>query len=264
MKKFFKSSYLVLIILFLYAPILVTGVYSFNSAKSRGVWGGFTFDWYKELLERDDIMEALSVTIVCAVIAAVVATVIGSMAAYGIGSNHKKKKNSFILSLAYIPMLNADIVTGISLMLLFTIAGLELSFMTMVLSHITFCIPYVILSVLPKVRQLDWSLYDAARDLGCTPAKSFRKVIFPELLPGILTGFLLALTMSLDDFIISNFTTGSGANNLSTLIYTAKMGLKPEFRALSTVIFGLIFIILIIVNVVALKKTKNTKRGNEI
>ena len=161
-------------------------------------------------------------------------------------------------------MLNADIVTGISLMLLFTIAGLELSFMTMVLSHITFCIPYVILSVLPKVRQLDWSLYDAARDLGCTPTRSFWKVIFPELLPGILTGFLLALTMSLDDFIISNFTTGSGANNLSTLIYTAKMGLKPEFRALSTVIFGVIFIILIAVNIGALKKQKTTKRGNEI
>ena len=263
MKKFFKSSYLVLIILFLYAPILVTAVYSFNSAKSRGVWEGFTFDWYKELLERDDIIEALSVTIVCALIAALVATIIGSMAAYGIGSK-QKKGNSFILSLAYIPMLNADIVTGISLLLLFTIAGLELSFMTMVLSHITFCIPYVILSVLPKVRQLDWSLYDAARDLGCTPTRSFWKVIFPELLPGILTGFLLALTMSLDDFIISNFTTGSGANNLSTLIYTAKMGLKPEFRALSTVIFGIIFIILIIVNVVALKKQKNNKRGNEI
>ena len=153
-----------------------------------------------------------------------VATVIGSMAAYGIGSG-KQKKSPFILSLAYIPMLNADIVTGVSLMLLFTIAGMELSFMTMVLSHITFCIPYVILSVLPKVRQLDMSLYDAARDLGCTPVKSFWKVVFPELLPGILTGFLLSLTMSLDDFIISNFTTGSGANNLSTLIYTAKMGL---------------------------------------
>lgn len=262
MKKFFKSSYLTLIILFLYAPILVTAVYSFNSSKSRGTWGGFTFDWYKELLEREDIMEALSVTLVCAIIAALVATVIGSMAAYGIGSS--KKKSPFILSLAYIPMLNADIVTGISLMLLFTIAGLELSFMTMVLSHITFCIPYVILSVLPKVRQLDWSLYDAARDLGCTPTRSFWKVIFPELLPGILTGFLLALTMSLDDFIISNFTTGSGANNLSTLIYTAKMGLKPEFRALSTIIFGVIFIILIAVNIGALKKQKTTKRGNEI
>ena len=260
MRKFFKSSYLVLIILFLYAPILVTAVYSFNSAKSRGVWEGFTFNWYAELFERDDIMEALSVTIVCALIAALVATIIGSMAAYGIGS--KKKDNSLILSLAYIPMLNADIVTGISLMLLFTIAGMELSFFTMVLAHITFCIPYVILSVLPKVRQLDWSLYDAARDLGCTPARSFWKVIFPELLPGILTGFLLALTMSLDDFIISNFTTGSGANNLSTLIYTAKMGLKPEFRALSTIIFGVIFIILVAVNIGAVKKQK--KGGNEI
>lgn len=263
MKKFLKSSYLTLIILFLYAPILVTAVQSFNSAKSRGVWGGFTFGWYKELFSRDDIMEALGVTLICAIIASLVATLIGSMAAYGIGSS-KKKSHSVILSLAYIPMLNADIVTGISLMLLFTLVGLELSFTTMVLSHITFCIPYVILSVLPKVRQLDWSLYDAARDLGCTPTKSFWKVIFPELLPGILTGFLLALTMSLDDFIISNFTTGSGANNLSTLIYSAKLGLKPEFRALSTIIFAVIFIILIVVNIVSLKKQKKIEGGNEI
>lgn len=263
MKKFLKNSYIALILLFLYAPILVTAVYSFNSSKSRGVWSGFTFDWYSELFSREDIMEALVVTLVCGVISALVATVIGSMAAYGIGSS-RKTKSSLILSLAYIPMLNADIVTGISLMLLFTIAGMELSFVTMLLSHITFCIPYVLLSVLPKVRQLDWSLYDAAQDLGCTPTKSFWKVIFPELLPGILTGFLLSLTMSLDDFVISNFTTGSGANNLSTLIYTSKMGLKPEFRALSTIIFGVILVLLIIVNIVALKKSKKQDRRLDV
>ena len=258
MKKISKC-YIGLVLAFLYTPIVVLMVYSFNESKSRGVWKGFTFDWYASLFQNESIMSSLRTTLLCGILAALVATVIGSMAAYGIAKS--RKKSSLILSIAYVPMLNAEIVTGVSLMLLFTLAGLEFGFFTMLLSHITFCIPYVILAVLPKAKQLDWSLYDAAQDLGCTPIHSFWKIMFPELLPGILTGFLLSLTMSIDDFIISFFTTGNGVNNLSIEIYTmAKRGIKPEINALSTIMFAVILANLIIANIGAVKKD-TTKKG---
>ena len=263
MKKLSKV-YLGIVLAFLYAPIVVLMVYSFNESKSRAVWKGFTFDWYRQLFSNDAIMSALYTTLLCGFLAALIATVIGSMAAYGLGMRGARG-GGFILSLAYIPMLNAEIVTGVSLMLLFTLMGLDLGFFTMLISHITFCIPYVILTVLPKVRQLDWSLYDAAQDLGCTPWNSFWRVIFPELLPGIGTGFLLALTMSIDDFIISFFTTSNGVSNLSITIYTmAKRGIKPEINALSTIMFSVIFVILLIANFGAVKKEKEKKKGIRI
>ena len=263
MKKLSKA-YLGLVLLFLYAPIVVLMVYSFNASKSRAVWHGFTFDWYKQLFSNDAIMSALYTTLLCGFLAALISTVIGTMAAYGLGRG-KRKGTSLILSIAYIPMLNAEIVTGVSLMLLFTFIGLDLGFFTMLIAHITFCIPYVILTVLPKVRQLDWSLYDAAQDLGCTPWNSFWRVIFPELLPGIGTGFLLALTMSIDDFIISFFTTGNGVSNLSISIYTmAKRGIKPEINALSTIMFAVIFIILIAANVGSAKNQNDKKRSMNV
>lgn len=262
MKKLSKC-YIGLVLAFLYLPIAVLMVYSFNASKSRGVWKGFTFDWYLQLFGNESIMTSLYTTLICGVLAALVATIIGAMAAYGIAK--AKSKSSLILSVAYIPMLNAEIVTGVSLMLLFTWLKLELGFFTMLLSHITFCIPYVILAVLPKARQLDWSLYDAAQDLGCTPMRSFWKIMFPELLPGILTGFLLSLTMSIDDFIISFFTTGNGVNNLSIEIYTmAKRGIKPEINALSTIMFAVILAILIIANIGAAKKDNTKKRSMRI
>ncbi|MBQ2840491.1 MAG: ABC transporter permease [Oscillospiraceae bacterium] len=261
--KRISKCYIGLVLAFLYAPIVVLMVYSFNSSKSRAVWQGFTFDWYRDLFSNDVIMGSLYTTLLCGVLAALVATVIGSMAAYGLGKN-KKAKSALVLSVAYIPMLNAEIVTGVSLMLLFTLIGLDLGFFTMLISHITFCIPYVILAVLPKVRQLDWSLYDAAQDLGCTPMQSFWRIMFPELLPGIGTGFLLSLTMSIDDFIISFFTTGNGVSNLSITIYTmAKRGIKPEINALSTIMFTVILAILVIANVGAAKKD-NKKRSMRI
>ncbi len=263
MKKLSKV-YIGLVLAFLYAPIAVLMVYSFNESKSRAVWKGFTLDWYRQLFSNDAIMSALYTTLLCGLLAALIATVIGSMAAYGLGMRGSRG-GSIVLSLAYIPMLNAEIVTGVSLMLLFTLMGLDLGFFTMLISHITFCIPYVILSVLPKVRQLDWSLYDAAQDLGCTPWNSFWRVIFPELLPGIGTGFLLALTMSIDDFIISFFTTGNGVSNLSISIYTmAKRGIKPEINALSTIMFTVIFVILLLANFGAVKKEKEKKKGIRI
>ena len=258
MKKISKC-YIGLVLAFLYTPIVILMVYSFNASKSRGVWKGFTFDWYVSLFKNESIMGSLRTTLLCGILAALVATVIGSMAAYGIAKS--KKNSSLILSVAYVPMLNAEIVTGVSLMLLFTLIGLEFGFFTMLLSHITFCIPYVILAVLPKAKQLDWSLYDAAQDLGCTPTHSFWKIMFPELLPGILTGFLLSLTMSIDDFIISFFTTGNGVNNLSIEIYTmAKRGIKPEINALSTIMFAVILAVLIIANLGTAKKD-TTKKG---
>lgn len=263
MKKLSKV-YLSLVLLFLYAPIIVLMVYSFNASKSRAVWHGFTFDWYVQLFSNEAIMSALYTTILCGFLAALISTIIGSAAAYGLGRG-ARKGTSLILSIAYIPMLNAEIVTGVSLMLLFTFIGLDLGFFTMLISHITFCIPYVILTVLPKVRQLDWSLYDAAQDLGCTPWNSFWRVIFPELLPGIGTGFLLALTMSIDDFIISFFTTGNGVSNLSISIYTmAKRGIKPEINALSTIMFVVIFVILIAANLGSVKKQNEKKRSMNV
>lgn len=255
--KRLSKCYIGLVLLFLYAPIAVLMVYSFNKSKSRANWQGFTLDWYRQLFSNESIMNALYTTLLCGLLAALIATVIGSMAAYGLGKN-KKAKSALVLSVAYIPMLNAEIVTGVSLMLLFTLMGLDLGFFTMLLSHITFCIPYVLLAVLPKVRQLDWSLYDAAQDLGCTPTQSFWRIMFPEMAPGIFTGFLLALTMSIDDFIISFFTTGNGVSNLSISIYTmAKRGIKPEINALSTIMFTAILLILIITNVGAAKKENN-------
>lgn len=265
MKKLSKI-YLGLVLVFLYAPIVVLMVYSFNASKSRAVWQGFTFDWYRTLFENEALMSALYTTLLCGILAALISTIIGSMAAYGLGSRGRQNgASAVVLSIAYIPMLNAEIVTGVSLMLLFTLMGLDLGFFTMLIAHITFCIPYVILTVLPKVRQLDWSLYDAAQDLGCTPWNSFWRVIFPELLPGIGTGFLLALTMSIDDFIISFFTTGDGVSNLSISIYTmAKRGIKPEINALSTIMFTVIFVILLLANIGSLRKEKEKKRGIRI
>ncbi len=264
MKKLSKC-YIGLVLAFLYAPIVVLMVFSFNASKSRANWQGFTLDWYRQLFSNDSLMSSLYTTLLCGLLAALVATVIGSMAAYGLAKG-KGKSSTLVLSVAYIPMLNAEIVTGVSLMLLFTLMGLDLGFFTMLLSHITFCIPYVILAVLPKARQLDWSLYDAAQDLGCTPVQSFWRIMFPELLPGVFTGFLLSLTMSIDDFIISFFTTGNGVSNLSISIYTmAKRGIKPEINALSTIMFTAILIILIVANVGAAKKDRNkTKRSMRI
>ncbi len=260
MRKKLEKAYIGLVLLFLYAPIIVLMVYSFNNSKSRAVWNGFTFKWYAELFSDRVIMSSLSTTFLCGFLAAVIATIIGSCAAYGLGGK-RRASNAFVLSVAYIPMLNAEIVTGVSLMLLFTLLKLNFGFFTMLLSHVTFCIPYVILSVLPKVRQLDVSLSDAAQDLGCTPWQAFWKITIPELLPGIGTGFLLSLTMSIDDFIISFFTTGNGVSNLSITIYTmAKRGIKPEINALSTLMFTAILILLIVVNASAAKRDKKLKK----
>ena len=252
-RKIISDFYMVLILIFLYAPILTMMVLSFNQSKSRARWGGFTLDWYLQMFDSRSIMSALSTTLIIAFVSAL-RHVIGTAAAIAIQSMRLVPR-TIIMGITNIPMLNADIVTGISLMLSFIAFGVSLGFKTVLIAHITFNIPYVILSVMPKLKQTDKSTYEAALDLGATPLQAFFKVVFPDILPGVLSGFLLSFTMSLDDFIITHFTKGAGINTLSTLIYSeVRRGIKPSMYALSTVIFLTVLILLLIVNFRSFKK----------
>lgn len=247
MKKL-QKLYLYLILVFLYAPIIIMIIYSFNESKYR-VWTGFSFKWYIELFQDGQIMAALSNTLLVAVVASVLSTIFGTIAAIGIDSL-KKWRRSAVMNITMLPVLNPDIVTGIALMLLFYMAKLPTGRLTLILAHMSFCIPYVILSVLPKLKQADNRTYEAALDLGATPALATWKVTIPEIMPGVITGFLMAFTLSIDDFIISYFTTGPGVENLSILIYNAaKKGVSPSINALSALLFAVIMLLLIIINV---------------
>lgn len=254
MKKALKGLYLTLIELFLYLPIGTLMVLSFNSGKTMNAWTGFSLDWYEEMFQSQQIMEALKNTLTIAFWAATIATVIGVAACIGLNSMREKSR-SLLMGLNNIPLLNADIVTGISLMLSFLLFGISLNYGTVLFAHITFCIPYVILSVMPKFRQLQNHTYEAALDLGASPVYAFFKVVLPDIMPGIISGFLLSFTMSVDDFVITHFTRGVGINTLSTLIYSqVKVGIRPTLYALSTVIFVTVLIILIVVNIISNKK----------
>lgn len=246
--KALGGCYTALIFLFLYAPIVVLIVFSFNKTKSVGSWGGFSLDWYKVLFEDREIIQALTNTLSIALIAAVVATIVGTAAAFGIHRMKRWLKNT-VMNVTYIPVLNPDIVTGVSLLLLFIFIGLKLGYSSLLLAHISFCIPYVIISVLPKLTQLNPNTYEAAMDLGATPLKAFFKAVLPEIMPGVVTGFLLSITLSIDDFVISFFTTGPGVNTLSIHIYTmTRRGIKPEINALSSIMFVVVLVLLVIVN----------------
>lgn len=248
LRQFFHDFYLALILLFLYAPIITMMVLSFNNTKSRTLWGGFTTKWYLEMFQSQAIMNALYNTLLIAFVSALVATILGTIAAIGINSM-KKFPKTIVMGLNNIPMLNSDIVTGISLMLAFIAFGISLGFKTVLIAHITFNVPYVILSVMPKLKQTSRYTYEAAMDLGASPLQAFFKVIFPDILPGVLSGFLMAFTMSLDDFIITHFTKGAGINTLSTLIYSeVRRGIKPSMYALSTLIFMTVLVLLLITN----------------
>ncbi len=243
-----KKIYIALIFLFLYAPILTLMVLSFNASRTRAKWGGFTLKWYGELFQNRIILEALSNTLLIAFLSAVISTVIGTVACLAM-DRMKRRSRAVLMGITNIPMLNAEIVTGISLMLLFISMGVRFGFGTILLSHITFNIPYVILSVMPRMKQLNPSTFEAAMDLGASRLRAFFSVVFPDLLPGILSGFLMAFTMSLDDFIITHFTKGPGIDTLSTKIYTeVKKGIKPEMYALSTLIFVAVLLLLFLVN----------------
>lgn len=247
-KNVSRKIYIALIFIFLYAPIATLIVLSFNASKTRAKWGGFTLKWYQSLFENEVILQALWNTLLIALLSALIATVIGTVACISMQSM-KKRNRSILMGITNIPMLNAEIVTGISLMLLFISLGMKFGFLTILLAHITFNIPYVILSVMPRMKQLNPSTYEAALDLGASHLQAFFKVVFPDILPGILSGFLMAFTMSLDDFIITHFTKGPGIDTLSTKIYTeVKKGIKPEMYALSAIIFVSVLILLLLVN----------------
>ena len=271
MKKFIERFYVGLILLFLYAPILVLIVFSFNDSKSRTIWEGFTFRWYIELFQDDLVMSSLWTTISVALLAAIIATIVGTISAIGI-SNMSKLPRTAVLTVNNLPVMNPDIITGVSLMLLFVALNIELGFHTLLLAHITFNIPYVILSVMPKIRQLDKHVYEAAIDLGAAPFKAFMKVVLPDIVPGVITGFIIALTLSIDDFVISYFTSGSGAQTLATTIYSmTKKRVSPEINALSTIMFVTVLILLIVVNLRQKRddeklkmQTKNLKREGEL
>ena len=248
MKKTVRNIYLGLILFLMYAPIVTLIVLSFNASKSRAKWGGFTLKWYASLFQDKAIMTALYNTLIIALLSAVLATVVGTAASIGINAM-KGRSKTIMMGITNIPILNSEILTGISLMLLFIAFRVTLGFSTILLAHITFCIPYVILSVMPKLKQTSKSTYEAAQDLGAGPVSAFFKVVFPDILPGIVSGFLMAFTMSLDDFIITHFTKGPGVDTLSTKIYAeVRKGIRPEMYALSTLLFVSVLVLMILVN----------------
>ncbi|MBE7038150.1 MAG: ABC transporter permease [Ruminococcaceae bacterium] len=260
LKKIAKNFYLFLVFVFMYAPIVVMAIYSFNDSRSRTTqWKGFTFKWYIRLFEDSQILKALETTLVIAIVSAVVATIIGTLASIGISRMNKKLKN-VVMGVTQLPVLNPDIVTGISLMILFVFLKIKLGKYSLLLSHIAFNIPYVIISVLPKFTQLNKSVYEVALDLGATPQYAYRKVVLPQIMPGIITGFLLSVTLSVDDFVISFFTAGTGATNLSIYIYSAiSKKYNPSINALSTIMFVVIFLLLLIINSRSKNDNKKTK-----
>lgn len=256
MKKFFAQSYIWILLVLLYAPLVFIAIFSFTESRVLGNWTGFSTQLYQNLFSggmqgASSLMSAVKNTVLIAVAAAVVSTVLGTIAAIGIFNLRGKKRNT-IQFLNNIPMLNPDIITGVSLFLLFVFLGVSQGYTTVILAHITFCTPYVVLSVMPKLAQMNPNVYEAALDLGATPGQALRKVMIPQLRPGMVSGFILAFTMSLDDFAVTFFTRGTiGLDTLSTYIYTdaRKGGLTPELRPLMTIIFAIILILLVIINV---------------
>ena len=262
MKKTARNIYLGLILFLMYAPIVTLIVLSFNASKSRAKWGGFTLHWYSSLFQDKAIMAALYNTLLIALVSAILATIIGTAASIGINAM-KSKSKTIMMGITNIPILNSEIVTGISLMLLFIACRVTLGFSTILLAHITFCIPYVILSVMPKLKQTNKSTYEAAQDLGAGPIYAFFKVVFPEIWPGVVSGFLMAFTMSLDDFIITHFTKGPGVDTLSTKIYAeVRKGIRPEMYALSTLLFVSVLVLMICVNA-SPKESKDVKKTSQ-
>ncbi len=255
MKKVFSRLYLFIIFIFLYAPIAVLIVLSFNDSRTRAKWGGFTLRWYAAMFRNETIMDALRNTLLIAVLSALIATLLGLTAALSL-NRMKQRKRTFVMGIINIPMLNAEIVTGISLMLIFIALGqflsrwgymVEFGFGTVLIGHITFNLPYTVLLILPKLRQINTSTYEAALDLGASRFLAFRKVILPDIMSGIVSGFMMAFTLSLDDFVITHFTKGPGFDTLSTKIYTeVRKGIKPEMYALSTLMFVTILLLLLL------------------
>lgn len=268
--KVLSKIYTGLILLFLFAPIAIMIVFSFNGQQSTAVMSGFSFRWYEALADNARLLESLRNTLILAFSAAIVSTIMGTAAAVGIFRLRKKYLRVALDTVTNIPMINPDIITGISLMLMFVFVGRlfglanKLSFWTMLIAHITFCLPYVILQVLPKLQQMDKSLPEAAMDLGCTPLRAFFKVELPELMPGILTGMIMAFTLSLDDFVISYFTMGEDFQTLPIFIFNmTKRDVKPTVYALATVIFFVILALLMLSNLFDSETSKSLKEAKK-
>ena len=267
MKRFFAQCYIWLLLIVLYAPIVFIAIFSFTESKVLGNWTGFSTKLYSNLFTGDmqgtgSLMQAIENTLIIALISSCVATVLGTIAAIGIHNMRGKSKQA-ITFLNNIPMLNPDIITGVSLFLLFVFLHISQGYVTVVLAHITFCTPYVVLSVLPKLTQMNPNIYEAALDLGATPFQALRKVLLPMLKPGMISGFILAFTMSLDDFAVTFFTRGTiGLDTLSTYIYTdaRKGGLTPELRPLITLMFVGVLVLLIVINI---RKIRNARKTAE-
>ena len=251
--RWLSSLYVWLVMLFLYAPIAVLIVFSFNDSKSRNTWTGFTLRWYEELFHDRVIIQSF-------VASSVVATLLGTLAAIGLNKMNKKLK-SVVMTFTYLPMINPEIITGVALMLLFIYLKMEFEMQTLIISHITFNVPYVILNVLPKLRQMDQNTYDAALDLGCNPFTAFTKVVIPEIMPGIVSGFLMALTYSMDDFVISYFVSGASIQTLPVAIYSmTRRRVSPKINALSTIMFAVVLLVLLIYNILSSRKAKAANR----
>ena len=262
-KKFdYKKLYLALILFFFYAPIIYVIVFSFNDSRSLTNLTGFSIRWYEKMFRSRSMMESVYYSVLIAVIATAVSTVVGTIASIGL-SKSRRVVREVVTQVNNLPMLNPDIVTAIGLMLFFSTLSIPTGFGTLLLAHIMFCIPYVMLSVTPKLRQLDDNLAEAALDLGCTPFQALWKVIIPQIKEGIISGALVAFTMSFDDFVISYFTTGPGSNNISTYVYSTSKRINPSINALSTLIVIAITLILIVMNVIPMIKQRR-KRNEEI
>lgn len=265
--KLSSRIYSGIVFCFLFVPIVVLLVFSFNDSKSLAVFSGFSLRWYEELLRDRNTLESVKNTLVLAASATAIATVIGTMAAVGINKLRSKWYRAVMNTVTDIPMTNPDIITGISLMLMFVFVGrlfgasTSLNFVTLLIAHVTFCTPYVILQVLPKLQQMDKALREAAMDLGCTPMRAFFKVELPEILPGIITGAIMAFTLSLDDFVISYFTSGNGFETLPIRIFgMTKKAVTPKMYALATIIFIVTMSLLLISNLVGSDDQKKQKR----
>ncbi len=262
MKKFFSRFYVFLVLLFMYAPILVLIAFSFNESKGRS-WTGFSFKWYGELFKDDAIIGALGNTLIIAVVAAVISTILGTAAAIGI-HNMKRPAKSIVKNVNNLPLINPEIVMGISLMILFSFCRINPGYITIIIAHITFCIPSVVLSVLPKLRQINNNIYEASLDLGCNDFQAFFKVILPEIMPGIISGFLMAFTYSIDDFVISYFTAGPDSQTLPLVIYTiTRKPMTPKLNALSTIIFVIVLFVLLVTNFVGGKNDNKQKKAKK-
>ena len=261
MKKFFAQAYVWILLIILYAPILIIAIYSFTEAKVLGNWTGFSFNLYRNVFSgglNNSLVRAIENTLSIGLISAFLSTILGTISAIGI-HNLRGRKRKVMTFLNDIPMLNPDIITGISLFVLFVALGISQGYMTVVLAHVSFCTPYVILRIMPKLRQLPANTYEAALDLGATPSQAMRKVIVPQIRPGMISGFILAFTLSIDDFAVTLFTKGNGGlETLSTYIYAdaRKGGLTPEIRPIMTLIFIAVLILLIIINFRSIKSTK--------